>query len=497
MTTINDFEHFVNLAQPKLGAEVIFATDDFFAEKEALIDPKEPVFIKDKFTDRGKWMDGWESRRKRGPGHDYCVVRICRGQIYGVNIDTAHFSGNYPQFARLEACDSSIDPDDDTTWHELVEKSPLKGDSDNIFAIDSQAQWTHLRLHIYPDGGVARLRVFGEILKDWSAVSKHEVLDLAAVENGAVAVACSDMHFGSMWNLLYPQRAQNMGDGWETRRRRGEGYDWAVIKLAHPGLVKFIHIDTLHFKGNFPATCAVRSIYAPGASKKYLSNPETAWNTLLPKSTMQADSDHEFRNEINHIGMTSHVKLEMHPDGGVGRLRVYGSITNPQAASLVAEPLTAENFASFGEVIETRGRDCRTINKGYADRYENLANLDVTDGGHPALSIFRARPVELPFSITSMECHPNASQGFIPTGNARFLVVVARAAKQFDKSDIRVFVTNGSQGVNYKRGVWHHFLLVIDQQQDFIVIDRSAPDDNTNEIQLNAPYPIIADFVTE
>jgi len=300
-----------------------------------------------------------------------------------------------------------------------------------------------------------------------------------------------------MWNLLNPQRAENMGDGWETKRRRGEGYDWTVIKLGHPGLVKSIHIDTLHFKGNYPATCAVRCIYAPGASEKYLSDPATLWNTLLPKTTMQADTNHEFKNEINHIGMISHVKLELHPDGGAGRFRVYGSIVNPQAVSLVAEALTAEKFAPFGEVIETQGHSYRTINKGYADRFENLTDLDVTDGGKPALSIFRARPVELPFSITAMEAHPKASQGFIPIGEARFLVAVAKPSKKLKKSDIRVFVTNGRQGVNYKRGVWHHFLLVLDRQQDFIVIDRSCPDDNTNEIQLNAPYPIIADFIAE
>ncbi len=327
MSALEKLQAFVNLAQPRLGACVLDATDDFFAEKENLIKPDVPVFVADKFTDRGKWMDGWESRRKREPGHDHCVLRICRGKIFGVDIDTSFFTGNFPQSASLQACDTAGDPDDATEWVSIVQQSPLKGDSHNIFMVHSDAKWSHLKLHIYPDGGVARLRVYGEVYKDWSQVASSEVVDLAAVINGGTAVACSDMHFGSMWNLLSPGRAVNMGDGWETGRRRGAGHDWAIIRLGRSGIVQSIEIDTLHFKGNFPAACAVRSIFAPQASVDQLADSKLEWDTLLERAAMRPDVNHVFNEQLLHTEKVSHVMLEMHPDGGVGRLRIRGSAT--------------------------------------------------------------------------------------------------------------------------------------------------------------------------
>ena len=494
MTDLQDLERYVNLAQPRLGAEVLFATDDFFAEKEGLLKPQPPVFVVGEFTDRGKWMDGWESRRRRSLGHDYCIIKICRGKIYGVDIDTSYFTGNYPEQAMIEACDTQSDPDDSTVWQELIPKSSLQGDAHNVFDVASTVNWSYLRLNIYPDGGVARLRVYGVVHRDWSNVKKQELVDLAAVRNGGIAVACSDMHYGSMWNLLNPDKADNMGDGWETGRRRGEGHDWVVVQLGHPGLVKKIEVDTLHFKGNYPAMCAVRGIFAPGAQIEHLIDSNTSWRTLLNKATTQADTNHTFSNEINHIEAVSHVKLEIYPDGGVSRLRVFGTISDPHLISLVPEPLTQESFQPYGDVIEIENRSFRKINQSYADRYENLASLDLVEGGTPALSIFKSRPIELPFSITRMEHHPCASQAFVPIGDGKFLIAVAKRSKEFNVNDLRLFVTNGKQGVNYKRGVWHHFLLALDDEQEFIVIDRSNPDENTNEIELESPYPIIDKF---
>ena len=482
---------FINLAQPSLGADVLYATDDFFAEKEGLLKPESPVFIDDKFTERGKWMDGWESRRRRTPGYDHCIIRICRGKIYGIDIDTSHFTGNYPEHASIDACDCELDPDDSTVWKEIVPKSPLKGDSNNVFFVESDQNWSHLRLNIYPDGGVARLRVYGEVHKDWSHIGSEEETDLASMRNGGVAVACSDMHFGDMWNLLKPGRAINMGDGWETARRRDEGYDWAIMQLGHPGRVRRIEVDTLHFKGNYPARCTVRGTFAPGASEEYLTENSDHWKTLLSEADLNADRNHVFEHEINDVGDITHVKLDIFPDGGVGRLRMFGTKSLSFSKALKPELLTAERFKMYGEVIETDGNPFREINHGYADRYENLARLDVTDGGNPALSVFKARPLPMPICITKMERHPNASQAFIPRGNGRFLIAVAKSSEVFNLNDLRVFVTNGRQGINYARGVWHHFLMVLWEEQEFIVIDRSEPDANTQEIELGTPYPII------
>ncbi len=317
----------MDLAQPRLGAKVLMSTDDFFAEASSLIKPEPPVFIEGKFTDRGKWMDGWESRRRRTEGHDYCTVRICRGALERLIVDTSHFTGNYPEAASVEACDSHGPPDESTQWHEIVEKTQLKGDSHNTFEIASRQIWNHLRLHIYPDGGVARLRAYGTVFKDWTAIARDESVDLAAAENGGVAVACSDMHFGSAQNLLAPDRAANMGDGWETRRRRGPGYDWAALRLGHPGRVQGIHIDTLHFKGNYPARCAVMGVMAPDANAEELVRDKSLWKCLLPETKMQSDFLHRYGDEVRDIGPVSHVALEMHPDGGVGRLRIFGTLS--------------------------------------------------------------------------------------------------------------------------------------------------------------------------
>ncbi len=315
----------IDLAQPRLGASVLFANDDFFAEAKSLIKPDPPIFIPDKFTDRGKWMDGWESRRRRVPGHDYCVLRICRGTIKRVNVDTSHFTGNFPEAVSIDAADSDDPLGESAEWHEIVSKRDLKGDSHNLFEIASRQVWNHLKIHIYPDGGVARLRVYGHIYKNWNAVGKDEVVDLVSMESGGIAVACSDMHFGEVQNLTAPGRSVNMGDGWETKRRRGPGHDWAILALGKAGRIRGIDIDTSHFKGNYPATCAVLGVMNPDASAEELVSPDIPWQKILPDTAMQADRLHRFSDELVDRGAVSHVKLEMHPDGGIGRLRVYGT----------------------------------------------------------------------------------------------------------------------------------------------------------------------------
>ena len=326
------FTQLTDLAAERLGGKVLYATDDFFAEKENLIKPGRGIFITDKYTERGKWMDGWESRRKRTPGHDWCIVQLATtGKIKGFDIDTNFFLGNHPPHASIEGAlitsDKKIKDWDDSSieWKEILPRSPLDAGSQNFYECNSDELYSHLRLHIYPDGGVARLKVYGEVYKDWSAVDKHEEIDLAAAINGGKAIQCNDMFFSSMQNLLMPHRGVNMGDGWETKRNRTPGNrDWVIVRLAHKGIIKRIVVDTCHFKGNYPDTCSIEGCISD--NDWAVMNNEMQWQTILPQQKLSADKKHEFINEIETKGPFTHVRLNIFPDGGISRLRLYGKI---------------------------------------------------------------------------------------------------------------------------------------------------------------------------
>ena len=323
-------DRYVDLAHPRLGTQVVAVSDDFFAAKERLIDPERPVFIPGKFDDNGKWMDGWESRRKRTPGHDWCIVHLgCPGRIRAVDIDTSHFTGNFPPEASIEVCLAEGTPAEDADWQPLVERMTLAGDSHHVVEIEDDRVWSHLRLHIYPDGGVARLRVYGEIDKDWSAHDAAEVVDLAALLNGATAVAWNDAHFGSPSNMLAPGKGANMGDGWETARRRVPGNDWAVLRLGHPGTLSKVIVDTDFFKGNYPDRCSLQAALVENDDVNFEQASE-GWAEILPEQKLSADSEHVFEAEILSHGPISHVRLNIFPDGGVSRLRLFGTIARDE-----------------------------------------------------------------------------------------------------------------------------------------------------------------------
>lgn len=326
------FAKLTDLAAERLGGKVLYATDDFFAEKENLIKPGRGIFIIDKYTDRGKWMDGWESRRKRTPGHDWAVVQLATpGKIVGFDIDTNFFLGNHPPHASIEAAyikePSKVSDWDNVVWKEILAKSELDPGSQNFYPGSSDELFTHIRLHIYPDGGVARLRVYGEVYKDWTAVSNDEEVDLVAAVNGGKAIACNDMFFSAMGNLITPGRGVNMGDGWETKRNRTPGNrDWVILKLAHKGIIERIIVDTCHFKGNYPDTCSIEGCVA--VNDEQAINDNVDWKTILPKQKLSADHIHEFKNEIENREAVTHVRLNIFPDGGVSRLRLFGKKSN-------------------------------------------------------------------------------------------------------------------------------------------------------------------------
>jgi allantoicase len=326
-----EFTDLIDLASERLGGAVVYANDDFFAPKENLLKPSAPIFIEGKYTDRGKWMDGWESRRRRTPGFDWCVVRLgVAGRIRGVLVDTSFFRGNYPEQCSLEAChlpsQTTVDDliSDNVEWVELLSPSELQGDSQNHFEIFDQGRFTHLRFKIYPDGGVARLRIYGEVLPDWKSLAARGEIDLAAVENGGRVLAASDMFFGHRHNMIMPGRALNMSDGWETKRRRGPGYDWAVVELGTKGRIDRVEVDTAHFKGNFPESCALEACSADRKVTDDLS--AMPWRELLPRTPLQAHTRHFYEKELLEVGAVTHVRLNIFPDGGISRLRVFGRV---------------------------------------------------------------------------------------------------------------------------------------------------------------------------
>jgi len=329
-----DFTELIDLASERLGGAVLVASDDFFGPKENLLKASAPIFIEDKYTDRGKWMDGWESRRRRTPGFDWCIIRLgLPGIVRGVVVDTSYFRGNYPEHCALDGAIFSVLPSEEeltseaVQWVPLLPQMPLAGDNQNPFPIQYQNRITHLRFKIFPDGGVARLRVYGEVLPDWDQLKRAGgYIDLAAAENGALVLSCSDMFFGHRHNLIMPGRAANMSDGWETKRRRGPGHDWAIIKLATPGHIRRVEVDTSHFKGNFPESCSLETCNAGGLTAEALTDLSTPWTTLLPRTKLQAHTRHFFDQELLDAGVASHLRFSIFPDGGVSRLRVYGTL---------------------------------------------------------------------------------------------------------------------------------------------------------------------------
>ena len=318
----------IDLAAEENGGRTLLASDDFFAPKENLLKPGPAVFLPDKYTDHGKWMDGWESRRKRTAGHDWCILRLGKpGVIKELDIDTNHFVGNFPSHASVDA--SWVSPFtalgeimDEVKWMEILSRVELQGDSQNQFAIHDEESFTHLRLNIYPDGGVARFRVYGH--PEDSVDDSSSFTDAAASENGAETLACSDMHFSHMENLIKPGIGTDMSDGWETKRRRGPGHDWVIIKLGHICIVERIVVDTIHFKGNFPDSCSLEGCFEPDTDRDAILTNTIDWKELLPVSKLSGNQENIFSIVSNQTEALTHIRFNIYPDGGVSRLRIIG-----------------------------------------------------------------------------------------------------------------------------------------------------------------------------
>ncbi|XP_052704619.1 allantoicase-like isoform X1 [Crassostrea angulata] len=377
LQTFPKFTELNDLVNEKVGGKILYATDDWFAVAENLLKAEDPVFKVGVFTKYGKWMDGWETRRKRIPGHDWCIIELgVPGVISGIDVDTSYFTGNYSPQVSIQAAvlsraavesipkrkskmgtattmqmSDQIQKLKSEDWKELVPRRPLnpgyKTSCHNFFEVNSNERWTHLRVNMFPDGGIARLRVYGRAIPDWSKVSKNSIIDLAAMENGGMCLGYSNVHFGHARNLIQPGRAETMADGWETARKPDRpaileaneegilqvpGDDWCVFRLGHPGIITKVLIDTNHFKGNYPDSCRIEACNITedeeeAAMKDMNGGP---WKILLPPKKLYAHQEHEFgRQSINNCGVVNHVRLTMAPDGGISRMRLFGYIQDP------------------------------------------------------------------------------------------------------------------------------------------------------------------------
>ena len=329
-----------DLAGRALGGSVVYANDELFAERENLIKPEEPVFRPHTFGHKGQIMDGWETRRRRSPGNDSAIVRLgCGGVVRRVVVDTSWFTGNYPPEVSVEACGADGYPSPGelaaAQWTTLVPRSPVSGDARNEFEVEPGLRATHVRLTIFPDGGVARLRVYGEPVPDPRLLP--ETIDLAALENGAVVTGCSNMFYSSPANLLLPGQARVMGDGWETSRRRDQANDWVEVRLACAGSVEVVELDTSHFVGNAPGWAALRGDEL----------------LLLPRTALQPDTRHRFA--VPGGPVAARVRLDIYPDGGMARLRVFGRPTAAARTELASRFLRLLPSAQLAGVLEAAG----------------------------------------------------------------------------------------------------------------------------------------------
>jgi allantoicase len=460
---VNQFTQFVDLTSERLGGCVVVANDEFFGAKENLLKQSRPIFIEGKYSDRGHWMDGWETRRRRTPGCDWCIVRLgLPGILRGVMVDTSFFTGNYPARFSLEGCDlgNSAPYKDEkkklkaaaTRWEEILPETTLKGDSQNSAVLSHSGRFTHVRFKIYPDGGVARLRLYGEVVPNAAGIAKRE-LDLAAVENGGRVISTSDQFYSEPLNMLMPGRSKIMSDGWETRRRRGPGHDWAIVKLGMPGTIHRVEVDTAHFKGNFPDSCSIEICDAEGSGAEMSRLDSANWRPLLARVPLKAHRRHMFRRQLREVGAATHVRLNIYPDGGVSRFRVFGRAA--QAADRL-QGIARLNYLSRKQAASALYDCCgskKWVERMLAHRpfADESALLDSADEAFAALgrkdwlTIFRSHPAiggaQSKSKQTTTARHWSAGeQALAQKGSAETLAVLGAANEAYEATFGHVFL---------------------------------------------------------
>ncbi len=431
-----------NLASEALGARVLEASDDFFAPKENLLKRQAPVWDAYRYTDRGKWMDGWETRRRRDDGHDWVTVELgIPGLVREAVVDTTHFKGNAPESCSVEGTlIEGSDPVGQAIWTELLPKTPIESNAPNVLALPA-TYCSHVRLHIYPDGGVARFRLVGEPVCVWPKVMDAGDPDVASLPNGGAVVACSDAFFGAPEHLLYPTPPAGMWDGWETRRRRGPGHDWVVVRLGGQAAVRAIEVDTRHFKGNFPESCSLDA-----------STDGEGWVELVPRTQLAGDAGKTI--PASQPGPFDWVRLNTYPDGGVARLRIFGAWTTGGRQTLALRYLNAlpagRAQAAFASVTAASAWVESMLAARPYDSWEALtaAAAEVWDGlgpeswrqsidAHPRLGERQGRPTQAPRARRWSQ----AEQSGLKTAEPQLLDRLAAANRAYEERFGHTFVT--------------------------------------------------------
>tara|TARA_B110000196_G_C21039746_1_gene611878 strand:- start:146 stop:1132 length:987 start_codon:yes stop_codon:yes gene_type:complete len=316
-----------NLASPTLGTKIYSFSDQFFAAASRILNDSDPIFKEGVFDTNGKWMDGWETRRKRTPGNDFIIIKLGKpGKIDDILIDTSFFNGNQPEFVTIEGCYTSNNSLKKTLWTNILKKKKLDPNKKHFLKSSSTKTFNFIRLNIFPDGGVARLRLMGNIDLSKEKLPKNN-FDLASVLNGSKIIACSDEHFGRAENLLSPGKSKNMGNGWETKRRRGQGNDWVILKLGRKGFVSHFEINTHYFKGNYPSHFSIQAslcLKLPLIKKIVLESNN--WKTIIKETKLKPNATLKIKNKFNLNQSINLIKLNIYPDGGISRFRVFGKV---------------------------------------------------------------------------------------------------------------------------------------------------------------------------
>lgn len=341
----NRQKELMNVASADLGSEVIYSTDQFFAEANRMLQSTKPEF-RDEYDDHGHWMDGWETRRRRDNGNDFCIIKLGQvSRILDVEFDTSFFKGNFPPSASVAGCyapdatnEDIINNMNDFEWKWLVKQTDLGPHNQFSFESIFQQSVTHLKVDIYPDGGIARFKAFGFISFD-NQLFEADNINVISRRTGARAIYANNEFFGEIKNILKINEAVNMGDGWETRRRREPGYDWGIIELANPAIIDNMMIDTKFFKGNYPDSFSLHAAYIPNTTHSSVITQSIFWEELMPQQKLQMDKKHYFdKSYFLHHKPITHIRINIFPDGGVSRLRMFGRfIRHKDAERLLCE----------------------------------------------------------------------------------------------------------------------------------------------------------------
>ncbi|KAI9442507.1 galactose-binding domain-like protein [Lactarius indigo] len=507
------------LSSVSLGGSVISVSDEFFAEASHLLLVEPARSLKGQFGPNGALYDGWETRR-HNPAHDWAIIKLGTiGTVTGFDIDTSHFNGNEAPAASVQVLlipeGEELPTANDARWLQVLPRSPLGPSARHFFTIPETQPINYVKLNMYPDGGIARFRVYGNVVPIHPK-SPDDTFDLAHVFAGGQVVFTSDQHFGVGSNLILPGRGKDMGDGWETKRSRQSGHkDWAIIKL-YPAICHMSLLTQAHFKGNFPQTCELHAINSNSDIPPHPAShppPLTCYpsSELLPRVHLGPHREHFFQLEGNGKDTFTHVRLTIFPDGGVKRVRVFGSkkATSGQDWRRVpALPLTHEAFAPFGQVIQSyeditaapRSLKVTPANFGTATKYHKLSLLErsypAESGATTGISVYRCQPAKIEKSgarreirLHALERHPYTNQAFLPMGHDKdktYLVAVAKNGSD-DRPDIgslRAFVARADQGIVYNTGLWHQPMTVIDGPMDLACVETQIGDGDAADCEV-------------